>query len=70
MLSDVRLGDGRDGVDAAREIRDTVGCQVIFITGSREPSTLERIQSQHPAPILFKPVSDAGLRAALATASG
>jgi len=68
VLSDVRLGDGPDGVDAAREIRAKVGSQVIFVTGSREPSTLDRIQAEHPAPVLFKPVSDAGLRAALAQA--
>lgn len=68
VLSDVRLGAGRDGVDAAAEIRDTVGSKVIFITGSREPSTLKRIQREHPAPVLFKPVSDAGLRAAVTDA--
>lgn len=68
VLMDVRLGGAKDGVDAALAIHDTVGSKVIFVTGSREPQTLARIRQDHPAGVLFKPVSDWQLRRAIRTA--
>jgi two-component system, response regulator PdtaR len=41
---------------------------VIFITGSREPETIKRIQLDHPSGVLFKPVSSRSLRTAIETA--
>jgi DNA-binding NarL/FixJ family response regulator len=61
VLMDMRLQGERDGVDASREIHERVGSKVIFITGSREPATLARIEGDHPAAILFKPVSQGQL---------
>ena len=69
VLMDVRLQGDMDGVDAARVIRDTVGSKVIFITGSREPATVARIEQGHPSAVLFKPVSDRQLRAAIEAAA-
>ena len=57
VLMDVRLQGERDGIQASEDICEQVGSKVIFITGSREPATLERIENQHPAAVLFKPVS-------------
>src|SRR2546423_12448940 len=55
VLMDVRLrGDG-DGVDAALAIHKDVGSKVIFITGSREQKTIDRIDQDHPFAVLFKP---------------
>lgn len=68
VLMDMRLKGGKDGVDAALEIHDQVGSKVIFVTGSREPSTLERISQDHPSGILFKPVSGAQLETAIQAA--
>jgi len=68
VLMDVRLAGDKDGVDAAMTIHDTVGCKVIFVTGSREPATMDRIRLDHPAGVLFKPVSDRQLREAIETA--
>lgn len=65
VLMDVRLHGDKDGVDAALAIHDTVGSKVIFITGSREQSTLDRIQLDHPAGVLFKPISERQLRSAI-----
>jgi DNA-binding NarL/FixJ family response regulator len=65
VLMDVRLAGEKDGVDAALTIHDTVGSKVIFVTGSREPATLARIQLDHPAGVLFKPVTDRQLRQAI-----
>jgi len=65
VLMDVRLDGEKDGVDAAIAIHETVGSKVIFVTGSREPATMERIQLDHPAGVLFKPISDRQLRQAI-----
>lgn len=65
ILMDVRLKGDEDGVDAALEIHRTVGSKVIFITGSREPATMARIQLDHPAGVLFKPIYGQQLRIAI-----
>ena len=68
VLMDMRLkGDG-DGVDAALAINLSVGSRVIFVTGSREPATIERINLDHPFAVLFKPVSQAQLADTIAAA--
>jgi DNA-binding NarL/FixJ family response regulator len=56
VLMDVRLRGAGDGVDAALAIHDKIGSKVIFVTGSREPATLSRIEMDHPSGILFKPI--------------
>lgn len=68
VLMDMRLRGQGDGVDAALAIHQEVGSKVIFITGSREPATMERIAMDHPAGVLFKPVSGRQLQAAIETA--
>jgi DNA-binding NarL/FixJ family response regulator len=68
VLMDVRLRGDKDGVDAALAIHATVGSKVIFITGSRESATIDRIYQDHPADVLFKPVSDRQLRWAIGQA--
>jgi DNA-binding NarL/FixJ family response regulator len=68
VLMDMRLRGDKDGVDAALAIHATVGSKVIFITGSREQATLDRIQLDHPAGVLFKPVSERQLRSAIEVA--
>jgi len=62
ILMDVRLKGTRDGVDAALDIHDQVGSRVIFVTGSREPETIDRIQKDHAAATLFKPVTSLMLK--------
>jgi two-component system, response regulator PdtaR len=56
VLMDVRLKGRKDGVEAARVIKQNLDTSVIFITGSREPATVERLERHHPAAILFKPI--------------
>lgn len=56
VLMDVRLKGERDGVDAAIAIHGEVGSKVIFITGSREPASLKRIELDHATAVLFKPL--------------
>lgn len=68
VLMDVRLSGPKDGVDAALVIYATVGSRVIFVTGSREPATIARIETDHPSAVLFKPVSYRQLRIAIEAA--
>ena len=65
VLMDVRLRGGGDGVEAAMAIHEKVGSKVIFVTGSREPATLTRINEDHPVAILFKPLFGRQLQAAV-----
>jgi len=62
VLMDMRLRGEGDGVDAALAIHARVGSKVIFITGSREQATIDRIALDHAAATLFKPVSPFQLR--------
>ncbi len=62
VLMDMRLLGEKDGVDAALAIHETVGSKMIFITGSNEPSTMARIQEDHPTAVLIKPIADRQLR--------
>ncbi len=74
VLMDVRLKGQGDGVDAAIAIHQAVGSKVVFITGSKEDTTIRRIEQDHPFAVLFKPVAgrqlhrtvEDALRAALA----
>ena len=68
VLMDVRLAGPKDGIDAALTIHETVGSKVIFVTGSREAATLARIEQDHPAGVLFKPVLPRQLREAISAA--
>jgi DNA-binding NarL/FixJ family response regulator len=65
IFMDVRLKGEEDGVDAALAIHGQVGSRVIFITGSREAETVARIQQDHPAAILFKPITYMQLKQAV-----
>jgi DNA-binding NarL/FixJ family response regulator len=65
VLMDVRLRGAADGVEAALAIHERVGSKVIFITGSREPATLARIEQDHPSAILFKPLFGRQLQTAV-----
>lgn len=58
LLVDVNLGDGPDGVEAVRRIREYRKVTVIFITAYTDETNLSRIRQLVPeAPILSKPVS-------------
>ncbi|MDT0684154.1 response regulator [Roseicyclus sp. F158] len=66
VLMDVRLGGKRDGVDIAQQVYDAMPeTKLIFITGSNEPPTIERIKQDHPFRILIKPISPRELSEAI-----
>lgn len=65
VLMDMRLRGSGDGVDASLAIHETVGSRIIFLTGSREAATIERINLDHPSAVLFKPASREQLASAI-----
>ena len=68
VLMDMRLQGEKDGVDAALAIHEVMDTKMIFITGSKEPKTVARIQLDHPDAVLFKPISDSQLHSAVEAA--
>ncbi|MEA2737546.1 MAG: two-component system, response regulator PdtaR [Acetobacteraceae bacterium] len=65
VLMDIRLKGQKDGIEAAVAIRRETGAPVIFVTGSGEAATLARLERDHPAPVLYKPVRFDQLRKAV-----
>ena len=58
VLMDVCLAGGREGIEAARWLREVCEVPVIFVTEHTDSDTLERIHQRVPgASVLHKPVS-------------
>jgi DNA-binding NarL/FixJ family response regulator len=57
VLMDVNLEGGREGIEAARWLREVCETPIVFVTGYTDASTVERIHQQVPgAPVLPKSV--------------
>jgi two-component system, response regulator PdtaR len=55
VLMDVNLEGGREGIEAARWLREVCDIPIVFVTGNTDPDTVERIHQQVPgAPVLPK----------------
>lgn len=66
VLMDMRLNGSMDGVDIGKAISpEQPDLKVIYVTGSNEPATLERISQNHPYRVLIKPVTPDQLKEAL-----
>lgn len=65
VLMDYRLEGPRDGVDAAIEIARRMSTEIIFLTGSSDPTALRRMADFAPRAVLFKPVDPVKLARAL-----
>jgi len=58
VLMDVYLGEGCQGIKAARWLREACEIPILFVTGHNDGRTLGRIRELVPgAPVLQKPVS-------------
>jgi DNA-binding NarL/FixJ family response regulator len=68
VIMDTRLRGSDDGVCTASSINNTVGSEIIFLTGSKEPAMIARMESARPSTILFKPVFEQQLQAAIKSA--
>lgn len=57
VLMDVNLDGGREGIEAARWLREVCGTPVVFVTSYTDEDTVARIHEQVPgAPVLSKPL--------------
>ena len=57
VLMDVNLEGGREGIEAARWLREVCEVPIVFVTAYGDEDTVERIRKQVPgAPVLAKPV--------------
>ena len=58
VVMDIYLNGARDGIEAARSIRETFGTRIIFVTAyTDDDGIIERIHQQVPdAPVLPKPL--------------
>src|SRR5262245_45845462 len=57
VLMDVNLNGGREGIEAARWLRETCDVPIIFVTGCADPDIVARIHEVVPgAPVLPKTV--------------
>ena len=57
VLMDVNLEGGREGIEAARWLREVCDAPIVFVTGCTDRDTVKRIHEQVPgAPVLPKPV--------------
>ena len=61
-LVDVSLEGGREGIEAARWLREVCDVPIVFVTGYTDPDTIDRIHQQVPgAPVIPKPDYRRGL---------
>lgn len=56
IFMDLRLLGEGDGVDAAQRIREFSKAPTVFVTGSTERSSIDRIHMDHPVRIITKPI--------------
>ena len=55
VLMDVNLEGGREGIEAARWLREVCDTPIVFITAHTDPDTVERIHQEVPdAPVIAK----------------
>src|SRR3974390_1989880 len=57
VLMDVNLEGGREGIEAARWLREVCDAPIVFVTGCTDRDTIERIHERVPgAPVVPKPI--------------
>ena len=67
LFLDVDLGEGIDGIETARQLRERQPIGILFITGSPDPETRARIAEAIPeAKLMGKPVFRDALEEAIA----
>jgi CheY-like chemotaxis protein len=70
VLMDIRLRGMRNGIDAAREIRERFGIRSLFVTANSDPETQRQGGMADPAGWLQKPVSGEDLVASVVACLG
>jgi CheY-like chemotaxis protein len=65
VLMDVYLQGGTKGLEAARELEETMHIPSIFISGSTEEEVVQSAHDAHPLAYLVKPINDKDLQMAI-----
>jgi CheY-like chemotaxis protein len=65
VLMDIQLDGVRDGIEAARVIKDAFGIPSLFVTGSADPTLRNRAMRTEPLGYLQKPFAPDELQSAL-----
>jgi DNA-binding response OmpR family regulator len=65
VLMDIRLKGPKDGVQAAREIRDQVDVPIIYVTAYSDPRTLEQVRRSEHDGYILKPFHSRELRSTI-----
>lgn len=61
VLLDIHLGEGEDGIQIAKKIRDTYQVPFIFLTSFSNKSILDRAKTTHPMGYIVKPFNEGDL---------
>jgi CheY-like chemotaxis protein len=61
VLMDIVLEGDVDGIEAAAQIRSSLGIPVIYLTAYTDESTLMRAECSRPSGYVFKPFSESSL---------
>lgn len=62
ILMDIRLRGGMDGIEVARQVRESADVPIVFLTAYADHETLERAASIGPYAYLLKPFDDRELQ--------
>lgn len=66
IFMDIKMPGKIDGIDAAREIKNTLAnSKIIFLTGYDDAETIDRAKAVNPAGYILKPFTDMNIRIAL-----
>jgi DNA-binding NarL/FixJ family response regulator len=65
ILMDIRLGDGMDGIEAARTIRSKFDIPVVYVTAYADHDLLDRARTTQPAGFINKPYTTKDLLTAI-----
>lgn len=65
VLMDINLGEGIDGIEAARRIQQQLDVPVIFLTAFSDDDTLQRAKKTEPHGYILKPYEDKDLQTAI-----
>jgi two-component system cell cycle sensor histidine kinase/response regulator CckA len=69
VLMDIHIDGGRDGIDAALEIRARYRVPVVFLTAHADRATLDRAKTAGPFGYVVKPLGPASLHTAIEMAT-
>jgi DNA-binding response OmpR family regulator len=65
VLLDIRLRGKKDGIDAAKEIRQQVDVPIIYLTAYSDPKTLDRVKATEHDGYILKPFHRRELRSTI-----